>query len=85
MHNEDRRRSIKLQRNKYSHSKQVYNKMEEDFTQARVVGNRIRTYINKPVFNSSYIPMYFDDGFLFEHRYSIGNFGFFGVSRIMVG
>ena len=48
IHNEDRRRSTKLGINKYYHSKQYYNKTEEDFIQARVVGNRIRTYINKP-------------------------------------
>ena len=54
--------------------------MEEDFIQAKVIGNLIRTYINKPVSNSTYIPMYCDDGFLFEHRYSIANFGFFGIS-----
>ena len=50
--------------------------MEEDFIQARVTGNRIRTYINKPVFNLTNIPMCFDDGFLFEHRYSIAIFIF---------
>ena len=79
--NEDRRRSIKLGRNGCYHSKQYYNEMEEDFIQARVVGNRIRTYINKPVFNLTDIPMYCDDGFLFEHRCSIANFGLFGISR----
>ena len=41
---EDRMRSIKLGRSRYYHSKQDYNKMEEDFSQASVVGNRIRTY-----------------------------------------
>ena len=35
--NEDRRKSIKLGRSRYYHSKQDYNKMEEDFIQARVV------------------------------------------------
>ena len=29
--------------------------------QARLIGNRIRTYINKPVLNLTDIPMYFDD------------------------
>ena len=62
--NEDRRRSIKLGRSRYYHSEQYYNKMEEDFIQARVVGNHIRTHINKSVFNLADIPMCFDDGFL---------------------
>ena len=75
--NEDRRNSIRLGRNRYYHSKQDYDKMEEDFIQARVISNRLRAYINKPVFNLTYIPMQFDDGFLFEHRYSIADFGFF--------
>ena len=75
---EDRRRSIKLGSNRYSHSKQYYNKMEEELIQAIVVGNRITTYINKPAFNPTDIPIYFDDGFLLEHRYSIANF-FFGI------
>ena len=78
---EDRRRAIKLGRSKYYHSKQDYNKLEEDCIQARVIGNHIRTYINKPVFNLTDIPMYIEDGFFFEHRYFIANFGFFGVSR----
>ena len=59
--------------------------IEEYFVQARVVGNRIRTYVNKPVFNLTDIPMYCDDGFLFEHRYSIANFGFLVCLEIMVG
>ena len=79
--NEDRRRSTKLGRSRYYHSKQDYNTMEEDCIQARVVGNRIRTYTNKPVFNLTDIPMCFDDGCLFERRYSIANFALFGIPR----
>ena len=45
---EDRRRSIKLGRSNYYHSKQDYNQMEEDFVQARGIGNHIGTYINNP-------------------------------------
>ena len=76
--NEDRRRSIKLGSNRYYHSEQ-YNKMEEELIQARVTGNRIRTHLNKPIINLTDIPMYFDDGFLCEHRYSIANFVFWYI------
>ena len=72
---------VKMPWDKYPHSKQAYNKMEEDFIQARVIGNCIRTYISKPVFSLTDIPMYFEDGFLFEHRYSIANLCFFGIFR----
>ena len=78
--NEDRRTSIKLGGSRCYHSKQDYNKMEEDFIQARVVGNRVRSYINKPVFNLTDIPMCFDV-FFFEHGYSIADNVFFGMSR----
>ena len=79
--NGDRRISVKLGRNRYYQPKQYYNQMEEDFIQARVLGNRIRTYTNKHVFNLTDIPIHFDDGFLFEHCYSIANFGLFGISK----
>ena len=59
--------------------------MEEYLIQARVIGNRVSTYINKPVFSLTNIPMYFDEGFLLEHRYSITNFGFLVYLELMVG
>ena len=62
INNDDTSRAIKLGKHKYYHPKQDYNKTEEDFIQARVIGNRIRTYINKPVFKLTDLPMYFDDG-----------------------
>ena len=53
--------------------------------QAKVVANRKKAYISKPIFTLTDIPMYCDDGFLFEHRYSIANFGFSVYLEIMVG
>ena len=59
--------------------------MKEDFIQARAIANRIRPYINKTGFDLTDIPIYFDDGFLFEHRYSIVNFGFSVYLDMVVG
>ena len=47
----DTSRSIKLGKNKHYHSKQDYNQIQENYIQAKVIANRIRTYINEPVFN----------------------------------
>lgn len=76
---DDTIRLIKHKDRFYHHSRQYTSNIEEDLYQCIVMRNRIRTKINK-VFTEDDIPNYFDESFMFEHRFTIKNFTFFLVT-----
>ena len=76
---DDTRRLIRYKNMVHHQSRQYTNNIEEDLYQCIVMRNRIRTKINK-VFTEDDIPNYFDESFMFEHRFTIKNFNFFLVT-----
>ena len=76
---EDPIRMIKCGNIFYHHSRQYTSNIEEELYQSIVIRNHIRTKIIK-AFTEDDISNYFDESFMFEHRFTIKNFNCFMVN-----